>query len=144
MPLKRQEFAGDFPFLNEFTAPVKRMERPLIGREKELHILRSAMMRPELCNVILLAEAGSGKALADWTPIPVADDRGYVPIHDIVPGDYVFDENGTPVLVKGVYPQGKLPAYLMTFSDGSEIVCNTEHIWHARQVRTTKGYQDLT
>lgn len=34
MPLKRQEFAGDFPFLNEFTAPVKRMERPLIGREK--------------------------------------------------------------------------------------------------------------
>lgn len=144
MPLKRQEFAGDFPFLNEFTAPVKRMERPLIGREKELHILRSAMMRPELCNVILLAEAGSGKALADWTPIPVADERGYVPIHDIVPGDYVFDENGTPVLVKGVYPQGKLPAYLMTFSDGSEIVCNTEHIWHARQVRTTKGYQDLT
>ena len=144
MPLKRQEFAGDFPFLNEFTAPVKRMERPLIGREKELHILRSAMMRPELCNVILLAEAGSGKALADWTPIPVADERGYVPIHDIVPGDYVFDENGMPVLVKGVYPQGKLPAYLMTFSDGSEIVCNTEHIWHARQVRTTKGYQDLT
>ena len=144
MALRRQEFAENFPFLNQFTAPVKKMERPLIGRENELRTLRAAMMRPELCNVILLAEAGSGKALADWTPIPVADSRGYVTIHDIVPGDFVFDETGRPVKVLRVFPQGWIPAYLVKFSDGSEIVCNDEHIWAARQAKANSSYENLT
>ena len=144
MALRRQEFAESFPFLNQFTAPVKKMERPLIGRENELRTLRAAMMRPELCNVILLAEAGSGKALADWTPIPVADSRGYVTIHDIVPGDFVFDETGRPVKVLRVFPQGWIPAYLVKFSDGSEIVCNDEHIWAARQAKANSSYENLT
>lgn len=144
MALKRQEFAESFPFLNQFTAPVKKMERPLIGRENELRTLRAAMMRPELCNVILLAEAGSGKALADWTLIPVADSRGYVTIHDIVPGDFVFDETGRPVKVLRVFPQGWIPAYLVKFSDGSEIVCNDEHIWAARQAKANSSYENLT
>lgn len=144
MALRRQEFAEHFPFLNQFTAPVKKMERPLIGRENELRTLRAAMMRPELCNVILLAEAGSGKALADWTPIPVADSRGYVTIHDIVPGDFVFDETGRPVKVLRVFPQGWILAYLVKFSDGSEIVCNDEHIWAARQAKANSSYENLT
>lgn len=144
MALRRQEFAESFPFLNQFTAPVKKMERPLIGRENELRTLRAAMMRPELCNVILLAEAGSGKALADWTLIPVADSRGYVTIHDIVPGDFVFDETGRPVKVLRVFPQGWIPAYLVKFSDGSEIVCNDEHIWAARQAKANSSYENLT
>lgn len=144
MSLMRQEFADQFELLNTYTSPVKHMTRPLVGREHELKVLRAAMMRPELCNVILLAEAGCGKALADDTPIPVADERGYVNIHDIVPGDYVFDENGKPTKVLGVYPQGRIPAYKMIFTDGSEIICNDEHIWHARNCRINSEYQDIT
>ena len=50
-----------FPYLEEYTAPVKLPERPIVGREMEMDRLMAAMMRPELCNVILLAEAGTGK-----------------------------------------------------------------------------------
>ena len=50
-----------FPYLQAYTAPVKLPERPIVGRDVEMDRLMAAMMRPELCNVILLAEAGTGK-----------------------------------------------------------------------------------
>ena len=50
-----------YPHLNKYTSMLKTMERPLVGREREMQKLLAAMRRPELCNVILLAPAGSGK-----------------------------------------------------------------------------------
>jgi hypothetical protein len=50
-----------YKYLDEYTSFLKKMERPLIGREEEMAKLLAAMQRPELCNVILLAAAGSGK-----------------------------------------------------------------------------------
>src|SRR5699024_12549871 len=50
-----------YPFLETYTHPVKRAEREIVGREVEKARVMAAMQRPELCNVILLAEAGSGK-----------------------------------------------------------------------------------
>lgn len=126
------EFPTQYPMLYTYGTPVKRMTRQLIGREKQLRQLKAGLLRPELCNVLLLGDAGSGKCLENSTPIPVADERGYVPISDIKPGDFVFDENGKPVQVLGVFPQGKKHAYRMTFSDGANIVCNEEHLWNVR------------
>lgn len=50
-----------YPHMRDYTSFLKKMERPLIGRDKEMKQLMAAMQRPELCNAILLAEAGSGK-----------------------------------------------------------------------------------
>lgn len=50
-----------YPHMRDYTSYLKKMERPLLGREKEMKQLMAAMQRPELCNAILLAEAGSGK-----------------------------------------------------------------------------------
>ena len=50
-----------YPYMRDYTSFLKKMERPLIGREKEMRQLMAAMSRPELCNAILLAEAGTGK-----------------------------------------------------------------------------------
>ncbi len=50
-----------YPCMRTYTNFLKPMERPLIGRENEMSKLLAAMERPELCNVILLANAGSGK-----------------------------------------------------------------------------------
>lgn len=50
-----------YPFLETYTTPVKKAEREIVGREVEKGRVMAAMMRPELCNVMLLAEAGSGK-----------------------------------------------------------------------------------
>lgn len=56
-----EELQKEYPFLHQYTSPVKPMERELVGRKDEMRRLMAAMRRPELCNVILLAEAGAGK-----------------------------------------------------------------------------------
>lgn len=59
-----------YPSLSLYTTPVKKAERPIVGREKEMDSVLAAMMRAELCNVMLLAEAGTGKtALVQGTMI---------------------------------------------------------------------------
>lgn len=141
------EFQTQFPMLTNYGTPVKYMTRKLIGREKQLRQLKAGLLRPELCNVLLLGDAGSGKALNNDTLIPVADERGYVPISELKIGDKVFDENGEPTEVLGVYPQGMKSAYSVKFSDGAEIICNDEHLWNVRK-RTAhyidKPYETMT
>ena len=93
-------------------------------------------------NVMLLGPAGSGKALDNNTPIAVNDARGYVRIADIEVGDEVFDEAGQPTRVLGVYPQGSIDAIRVSFTGGSSLVCNGEHIFTAR--REGEDWQDIT
>ena len=50
-----------YPGLSRFTTPVKRPVRPVLGREKEMESVLYTFERPETCNVLLLAEAGTGK-----------------------------------------------------------------------------------
>ena len=52
-----------YPFLNTYTNEIKKPEREIIGRDLEMQMVMAALMRPELCNVILLGEAGSGKTM---------------------------------------------------------------------------------
>lgn len=124
--------AERYPYMHQYTSHMKKMTRPLVGREHEKQLVKAAMMKPELCNVLLLAEAGTGKANPVDTLIPVADSRGYIRLGDIKIGDYVFDENGRPTKVLGVFPQGMKRAYDVKFVDGSVIGCNNEHLWNAR------------
>lgn len=50
-----------YPSLHTYSAPLKSMTRRLIGRESLIRSIMAAFSRAELCNVILLAPAGSGK-----------------------------------------------------------------------------------
>lgn len=50
-----------YPSLHTYSAPLKPMTRQLIGREGLIRSIMAAFSRAELCNVILLAPAGSGK-----------------------------------------------------------------------------------
>lgn len=118
-----------YPVLAGYTNPVKKPERDIVGRKEEMRSMRAALMRPELCNILLLGDAGSGKALRDDVMIPVADSRGMVPIGNIKPGDYVFDESGKPCPVLGVFHQGLMHVYDVLFDDGSVIPCNDSHLW---------------
>lgn len=70
-----------YPYMAEYTDFLKKMERPLIGREKEMRQLMAAMARPELSNVILLAEAGTGKtALVQGTMLH-DQERAYLEVN---------------------------------------------------------------
>lgn len=59
--LEPRDGRDDYPNLRKYSRPLKRAERAIVGRDKEMKRVMAAMMRPELCNVLLLAEAGSGK-----------------------------------------------------------------------------------
>lgn len=50
-----------YPTLAKYSDPLKAANRKIVGREFEISQLAAAMRRPELSNVILLAEAGTGK-----------------------------------------------------------------------------------
>ena len=119
-----------YPLLVKYTTPVKKPVRPVIGRDLQMKQALAAFVRPELCNVLLIANAGSGKGHPNSEVLPTPN--GYTQVGDIKVGDYVYDENGYPVKVIGVYPQGKKHLYEAVFSDGTHVPCNDEHIWSVR------------
>ena len=74
-------FFEAYPFLNEYTNPLKKMERPLVGREREIRSLLSVFSRAELSNVLLLAEAGSGKTAIVQGTMMRDDARYYLEVN---------------------------------------------------------------
>lgn len=70
----------------------------------------------------------NGKALAVDTPIPTTS--GWKSMGDIVEGDVLFDENGkqTRVLFATDFMFGH-KCYRVSFSDGTSIVADEEHLW---------------
>ena len=73
-------FSEDYPFLLHYTRSVKRPERKVIGRDTEMNRLLAAMMRPELCNVILLGEAGVGKSALVQGTMMIDEERYYLEV----------------------------------------------------------------
>lgn len=134
-----------WPELCKFTRPVKHMTRKLEGREDLIKSMLAAFERPELCNVILLAGAGTGKALVNGTPIAVDDARGFVPIEQLAIGDKVFALDGKPTRVTGVFPQGVKQVWRVEFADGTHIDCNSSHVWPVivgrKQIRKARGFE---
>ena len=55
--------------------------------------------------------------------------QGKKKMGEIRVGDYVFNREGKPVRVLGIFPQGKLDIYRITFHDGSSTICSKEHLW---------------
>ena len=132
-----REFMGEFNTLNTaLGGSLGRLaEQPqdIQGRDDEIRLLHAILERPKTPIALLLGEAGVGKALADSTPIPIADERGYVPISQLKVGDKVYNRLGTPTTVTGVYPQGLKDAWEVTFDTGEKIICNDEHLWSGWQ-----------
>ena len=69
---------------------------------------------------------GSGKALADGTP--VLTKKGWKKHGDLVVGDYVISPNGNFVKVIAVHPKCEMEYRLIT-TDGEEIICHGNHEW---------------
>lgn len=71
--------------------------------------------------------AGTGKAQPDDTPVPTPN--GWRRLGDLEVGDYVFNRHGKPTKIIGVYPQGVIPAYRITFNDGRSTFSSYDHLW---------------
>lgn len=72
-------------------------------------------------------EPGGGKLLALDTPIPTPE--GWATMGDIEVGATVFDEHGMPCRVVAKSDVETEDTYLLTFSDGSQVVAGARHQW---------------
>jgi hypothetical protein len=79
-------------------------------------------------SVWIQSEPGMGKALDVDTLIPTPS--GNVRMGDLRPGDAVFDEHGQPTTVVAASETWTGRECLkVVFSDGTEIIADTEHLW---------------
>ncbi len=76
---------------------------------------------------------GFGKALALDTPLPTPS--GWTTMGDVKVGDWLFDENGQPckVLLKSPVFIGH-KCFNVKFNDGSEIICDADHLWQVEDI----------
>ena len=72
----------------------------------------------------------SGKALTLDTPILTP--QGWLEMGDVHVGDRVMGPDGCPTRVTHVFPQGKVPIYKVTFSDGAVVRTCGDHLWRVR------------
>lgn len=86
--------------------------------------------------LFLVKAPGFGKAQPNSERIPTTS--GMSTMGDIMVGQYVFDRYGNPTRVLEIFPQGCIPVYEITFSDGRKVRCNNEHLWYTRNSDT--GY----
>lgn len=77
--------------------------------------------------IVMMGVSAVGKAQPVDTIIPTPD--GYKQLGDVCVGDYVFDKNGKPTKVLGVFPQGELNTFEVVLTDGRRTQCSDEHLW---------------
>ena len=89
--------------------------------------------------------AGTGKAQPLESPILTPN--GWIKMGEIEIGDRVISVDGNSTVVTGIYPQGNIDIWELTFSDGSKVECCSEHLWYTqteqdRNSRKHIGYLD--
>lgn len=101
-----------------------------VGFPLDGHLLNAVSQGARLKRLYLYsAPTGHGKALVDNDIIPTFYD-GKKYIKDIKVGDYLIGRDGKPTKVLGVYPQGELDVYKITFQDGRTALSSADHLWN--------------
>lgn len=60
---------------------------------------------------------------------PLATPTGWTTMGEVEVGDQVFGANGSPVTVVAKSEVKQLPCFRVKFDDGTDIVCDEEHLW---------------
>ena len=92
---------------------------------------------------LLADEMGLGKS----QPIDshLLTPSGWVEMGAIKLGDEVYGSDGKSHEVLGVYPQGEIDVYRVTFTDGSIVDCSLDHLWTVNSaLRKYQGYSART
>lgn len=108
-----------------FNGPLGEKIAPLNVEQKMLFDL---FQNPNIPIKLVTSTWGCGKAIDDNAMIPMFNGT-FKRMGDIKVGDELFDRKGNMTKVIAVFPQGTLPAYEVSFSDGRTCVCNDKHLW---------------
>lgn len=91
-------------------------------------------------HMLFMGTTGSGKALR--LDEPVLTPSGFRRMGDIKVGDLVIHQSGKPTEVLGVYPQGSLPLYRISFADGRSMDVSGDHLWEVHHKHWTGKYKE--
>lgn len=122
------KYQEEFPMLYCYGTPVKLMTRKLIGREKQLRQLKAGLMRPELCNVLLLGDAGSGKTALVQGAMAADVNRIYLEIDISKMIADLRDNNEMAVKIKALFDESarfvkKSKTEIVLFIDEFHLIC---------------------
>lgn len=110
------------------------MELKIEAHQKQRELIESPKKR-----IAAVAGIGGGKALSLDTLIPTVN--GWITMGDIQIGDILFDESGNQCKVTSVTPiMTGHKCYKVTFSDGTEVVADAEHLWFTWSCRARKAH----
>lgn len=92
-----------------------------------LHLFGDKMPRYDLRGYILALSPGGGKSIGmdDLIRTPY----GWVKNRNLKLGQDIIAPDGTITKVCGIYPQGELDMYKVTFEDGRSVECSDDHLW---------------
>lgn len=90
------------------------------------------ILDPSKKRILIIAPRESAKA--QTLNSLLATPYGWRRMGDVRIGDWVFGQDGCPVQIIGVYPQGKKSTYRIIFTDGSSVECTDDHLWNVRLV----------
>lgn len=103
---------------------------PNIGPSLEGKIFSSACRGARAgCFFLKSASTSAGKAIPNYTLIPMADGN-FKQVKDIQIGDYVIGDDGFPTKIIGRYPQDQpKEIYKVILADGRIAECCEDHLW---------------
>lgn len=92
----------------------------------------------DICDgVAILGDSpGVGKSLEINEMIATSD--GWVKMKDLKIGQMVFHHDGNAYPITGIFPQGKIDSYKITFNDDFYIECSLDHLWMVRDMNRRK------
>ncbi|MEK6952203.1 MAG: LAGLIDADG family homing endonuclease, partial [Nanoarchaeota archaeon] len=76
---------------------------------------------------VIGARTGAGKAQPAWCRVMTTN--GWKPIGDLTLNDKVIGSDGFAKDIIGIFPQGKLKTFKVTFSDNGKTFCCENHLW---------------
>lgn len=102
------------------------------------YVLDNGEQFPERDAIIKMVtlQTGKGKCLRNDTPVRTPG--GWLKMDLIRVGDDVVSRDGSTTRVTGVYPQGALQLYTVTFADGRKVEACGEHLWQSFYVNTSE------
>jgi hypothetical protein len=105
-----------------------------------LHLFGDRMPRYDLRGYIIGFAPGGGKALGleDLIRTP----SGWMRNGDMTVGQPIVTPDGGTSFVTGVYPQGELDMYEVTFEDGRSVECCDDHLWKVRHKDWARSNKD--
>ena len=146
--LKDDKLRNELRNMHEITPPAgKKISLPQ-NREPRSQLQKDCIEKlttSDSAKITVELKAGVGKAEPYSRKIPVPDSpSGYKLMGELNVGDEVFDKNGNPSYIVGIFEQGEQDVYKITFSDGREAYCTDQHLWTFHAKNSNEWITDVT